>query len=90
MSAMMQIYDDVHGRVLQHRPDFPIGVLVFPPSIPKEGKDVDSLPSFKAWVVGTPDIEAKPMSVLEESQLALALTHDGVAAPMPLVDLTDD
>ncbi|GKV34742.1 hypothetical protein SLEP1_g43089 [Rubroshorea leprosula] len=132
MLKLMDVYEDIHRKLLQHRPDFPIGkltfmegeeideqgktlfppfeiivwlgwklnkneVLVFPLIVSEDGEDEDSLPSFKAWVVGTPDVEAEPIrapngtqSTLDLSQPTLSPTCSSDVMVVPLVDLTND
>ncbi|GKV11190.1 hypothetical protein SLEP1_g22463 [Rubroshorea leprosula] len=65
------------------------GVPIFPPSILEEGEDMELLPSFKAWVAGTPGVEAKLASAPSEAQPA-PFTGSNIVTIIPTVDLTHD
>ncbi|GKV28121.1 hypothetical protein SLEP1_g37207 [Rubroshorea leprosula] len=83
----MEIYNEIRGKVLQHRPDFPIREPVFfdwedlDEQVLEEGEDLEGLPSFDAWVEGAPVAESEPSNTPPNSQPAVVPTGSPVTAP---------
>ncbi|GKV49204.1 hypothetical protein SLEP1_g55967 [Rubroshorea leprosula] len=59
------IFNEVHGKVLRHRADFPIGELAF-----FEGEDIDDEGKSLAPPADTQDVPVEPSSTPPSSQLA--------------------
>ncbi|GKV15608.1 hypothetical protein SLEP1_g26384 [Rubroshorea leprosula] len=98
MNTTIEIYNDIHGKVLKHRPDFSINELAFfeGQEVDEQGKkereDLEGLPSFDAWVAGAPEAEVEPSSTPPMSQAVTTPAHPSPAradASIPM-DLTDD
>ncbi|GKV15559.1 hypothetical protein SLEP1_g26341 [Rubroshorea leprosula] len=100
-----EIYNEIRGKVLQHRPDFPIRELAFfdgedlDEQVLEEGEDPTGLPTFDSWVEGAPVAEQEPSSTPPNSQPAVVPARLPVIARPPFthlqlvsmpVDLTDD
>ncbi|GKV43182.1 hypothetical protein SLEP1_g50506 [Rubroshorea leprosula] len=91
-----EIYNEIRGKVLHHRPDFPIRELVFfgeeelddqgrarlAASVLKDGEDTTGLPSFDAWVEGAPVAEWEPSSTPPNSQPTGVPASSPVRAPV--------
>ncbi|GKV52425.1 hypothetical protein SLEP1_g59007 [Rubroshorea leprosula] len=92
-----EIYNEIRGKVLHHRPDFPIRELVFfdeeeldehgrarlAASVLEDGEDPVGLPSFDAWVESAPVAEQEPSSTPPSSQPARVPVSSPVNAPAP-------
>ncbi|GKV28929.1 hypothetical protein SLEP1_g37915 [Rubroshorea leprosula] len=89
-----EIYNEIRGKVLHHRPDFPIRELAFfdGEDIDEQGKslapladttrdDPTGLPSFDGWVEGAPVAEQEPSSTPPDSQPAVVPARSPVTAP---------
>ncbi|GKV25971.1 hypothetical protein SLEP1_g35341 [Rubroshorea leprosula] len=91
-----EIYNEIRGKVLHHRPDFPIRELVFfdeeeldeqgrahlATIVLEDGEDPTGLPSFDAWVEGVPVAEQEPSSTPPNSQPAEVPASAPINAPV--------
>ncbi|GKV48701.1 hypothetical protein SLEP1_g55504 [Rubroshorea leprosula] len=89
-----EIYNEIRGKVLQHRPDFPIGELAFfdGEDLDEQGKSLAPLANTTMqlrWdlneegVEGAPLVEQEPSTTPPNSQPVVVPARSPVIAPVP-------